>query len=112
MREYHCTTCDFHITGPADEVADEVADEIDAHEEQHHTDAAVVSGIEVDNVTALLIKEWAKHQSERPSDPADYLAHIDHLRQVMDRWTANDEALRLVIGTRLAQAALDQELSR
>lgn len=33
MREYHCTTCDFHITGPADEVADE----IDAHEEQHHT---------------------------------------------------------------------------
>ncbi|AOD23824.1 hypothetical protein IM25_21420 [Rhodococcus sp. p52] len=33
MREYHCTTCDFHITGPADDVADE----IDAHEEQHHT---------------------------------------------------------------------------
>lgn len=43
MREYHCTTCDFHITGPADDVADE----IDAHEEQHHTDAAAVSGIEV-----------------------------------------------------------------
>lgn len=58
--------------------------------------------------TASLIRSWQEHQDSRPTDPADYLVHIDHLRMEMDRWTATDEALRRVIGERLATFALEQ----
>ncbi|WP_432679364.1 hypothetical protein ACRAJ3_11490 [Rhodococcus pyridinivorans] len=100
MREYHCTTCDFHITGPADDVADE----IEAHEEQHHTDADAVSGIEVtpDVLRAVRhaalfdarlsdeicdeLEEWAERLEREQSDEQ----RIDELAEI--HWTAVDEA--------------------
>ena len=55
MREYHCNPCDFHISGPADEVADE----IEAHEEQHHTtDTVAESGIEVTPEILFAVSRW------------------------------------------------------
>lgn len=78
MREYHCTTCDFHIAGPADEVADE----IDAHEEQHHTDAAAVSGIEVTPEILRAVASWLPCESTADEDAVDALRrHARHLER-------------------------------
>ena len=59
-----------------------------------------------DEITRAFIQEWRDHQKSRPDAPPDYLANIDHLRMQMDRWTAHDEALRLIVGNRLAELAL------
>ncbi|WP_418346123.1 hypothetical protein [Rhodococcus pyridinivorans] len=100
MREYHCTTCDFHITGPADEVADE----IDAHEEQHHSsDTATKVEITPEilrdvadearrtahlgahgTINALL--KWADWLERQQTDEK----RIDELAEI--HWTAVDEA--------------------
>ncbi|QOV97179.1 hypothetical protein [Rhodococcus pyridinivorans] len=68
MREYHCNTCDFHITGPADEVADE----IEAHEEQHHTEAAK-SDIEVTPELLRAVRWAALHDARLSDDICDEL---------------------------------------
>lgn len=98
MREYHCTTCDFHITGPANEVADE----IDAHEEQHHADAA--AEVEITPEILRAVAGWLPCESTADEDAVDALRrHARHLeRQRADEqridelaeihWTAVDEA--------------------
>ena len=61
-----------------------------------------------DNLTDMMLDQWAEHQGKRPDAPDDYLANVDHLRRQMDAWQATDDAHRLLIGVRLANAALRQ----
>lgn len=67
MREYHCTTCDFHITGPADEVADE----IEAHEEQHHAETPSVSGVEITPEILRAVANWLPCECADDEDAVD-----------------------------------------
>lgn len=60
----------------------------------------------MDDVTSMMLDEWAKHQITKPTEPEDYLANIDHLRRRADQWEATNDALRLIVGTRLADNAL------
>lgn len=61
-----------------------------------------------DDLTDRMLDQWAEHQGKRPDAPDDYLANVDHLRRQMDAWQAKDDAYRLLIGVRMADAALRQ----
>jgi len=61
-----------------------------------------------DNLTQMLLAEWAKHRDAKPSTYADdYAVNIDHLRIAADTWAQTDAALGLIIGTRLAKEAIE-----
>ncbi|KHJ74666.1 hypothetical protein [Rhodococcus sp. Chr-9] len=94
MREYHCTTCDFHITGPANEVADE----IEAHEEQHHADAAAVSGIEVTPEILRAVASWLPCESTADEDAVDALRrHARHLEREQSDEKRIDELAQMFL---------------
>lgn len=56
--------------------------------------------------TERLIAELDTHLSVRPPTPPDYAVYVDHLRIEMDRWAAQENALRVVLGERLVTLAL------
>lgn len=63
-----------------------------------------------DATTEMMLAEWVKHQATKPTAPEDYLANVDHLRRQMDAWQATEDSWRLLIGMRLANAALRDRL--
>lgn len=62
--------------------------------------------------TRALVRDLAAHTRAKPASYADdYAVHIDHLRIEADRWAAHDQALRLVLGARLVEEALTDQLA-
>lgn len=63
-----------------------------------------------DRTTEMMLEEWVKHQATKPTAPEDYLANVDHLRRRMDAWQATEDSWRLLVGVRLANAALRERM--
>jgi hypothetical protein len=56
--------------------------------------------------TSDLLAEWALHRINKPTTPADYAVHIDHLRIEMDAWAAKDAALKLIVGDAMSESTV------
>lgn len=64
----------------------------------------------MDRTTEMMLDEWVKHHATRPTAPEDYLANVDHLRRQMDAWQVAEDSWRLLVGLRLANAALRERM--
>lgn len=61
-----------------------------------------------DNVTEMMLDQWAKHRAEEPPDPyEDVDIHDEYLIRRRDEWERGNSSWSLLIGTRLAHQAID-----
>ena len=59
------------------------------------------------NLINLLIEELREHQKKQPDEPNDNFPMWCH--DQYDQWQREDQALRLILGTRLVEDALRKD---
>lgn len=64
--------------------------------------------VPIDNLQGLLLEQLAQHQRTRPFDPDNLGSPPEYEVARMNEWQRKNDALRLLIGARFTQAALDQ----
>lgn len=64
--------------------------------------------VPIDNLQGLLLEQLAQHQRTRPFDPDNVGEPPAYEVARMDEWQRMDSSLRLVLGARLTQAALER----
>lgn len=67
--------------------------------------------IDLDATTLVMLAEWVKHSKAEPEVLTEDQVHVEHLRRQMDEWQRQEDAWWLLIGARLARAALEVALA-
>ena len=64
--------------------------------------------VTLDETTQGFLRMLATHQTVKPQHPDDYAANVEWMELERRAWQRTDDALRLIVGKRLVDLALEE----